>query len=108
MSNMHLQYLVRNSSMTTNTVLYAVLLSSLSCLAAVLIERLLVASGCTRGHTLVVVILTFTGSFFGHLLGYKLSFYVYEIAVIFIGIVAANRFDFITTAKEGRWWWRKL
>ena len=82
-------------------------LSVLFCSIAVLIERLLMVYGCTRGRTTVLVVLVFTGNVLGQILGYKIPFYIYELGILFVGIVAANRFEFIATATKGRWWWKK-
>jgi hypothetical protein len=84
----------------------AFVLSIVFCLIAILLERLLIVLGYTRVRTLVASILVSAGTFLGVLIGQNIPFYLFELMVLFIGIVAANRFELIATANKGRWWWK--
>jgi hypothetical protein len=92
--------------MYMDLVLRAFGLSTIFCLIAILLERPLIILGYTRGRPLIVAILVFAGNFLGMLIGQNIPFYMFELMVLFIGIVAANRFEFIATANKGRWWWK--
>ncbi len=80
---------------------------ALFCLVAVLVERVLIFYGLTRGNTVAVVLFALAGNFLGQILGYKISFYTYQLGILFIVVVGANRFDLMSTMNEGRWWWKR-
>ena len=92
--------------MNIQTLIYAIGLSIFYSLLALLIERILIVFGITRGRTLIVFLLAFIGNLIGILGRYEISFYLYELFVLFVGITAANRFDLIKTLDKGRWWWK--
>jgi hypothetical protein len=81
--------------------------SILFCLVTILIERVLIFYGLTRGNTVVMAIFALAGNFLGQILGYKISFYIYELCILFIVVVGANRFDLMSTMNKGRWWWKR-
>ena len=77
-------------------------------LAAVLIERLMIQNGWTPGNTVLTIFFVFIPTVLFQLIKFPkpISFDWYLLSGLFIGLMTANRYDFMRTSKEGKWWWK--
>jgi hypothetical protein len=72
---------------------------------SVLVERLLIIKGFTRGNTVGLIVASFLLIIFKQLLDYNGSFFYYGLFIIVAGPIGVNRDDLTNTIKKGRWWW---
>jgi len=91
---------------TLNFLVNVIAYGSLFSLLSILVERLLIISGLTRGNTIGVVIIAFTLAMLKQLLNYEAPLYIYGLVIIIIGPVSVNRADLTTTLRQGPWWWK--
>ena len=75
-------------------------------LLAVLVERLLIIYGYTRGNTVGLVIGSFILAIFKQLVNPNDSLYASVLFAVIAGPMALNRDDLANTLRKGRWWWK--
>lgn len=75
-------------------------------LITILIERILIITGLTRGNTFFLVIGTVFLVLIKQLLNYHGPLFEYGLPIIAIAPVGANRYDLARTLERGRWWWK--
>lgn len=92
--------------MITSLILKIIEHGAILCLIAVLAETLLIFYGFTRGNTISVVLFTFIGATLSEILNGKTPYYVYALFILFVTVAGSNRFDLMSTAIRGRWWWK--
>jgi uncharacterized membrane-anchored protein len=72
----------------------------------VVIERLLVKDGLTRGNTIGVVVGCFTIALVRQITGSEQVHWLFWLAACILVPVSMNRSDLIATLTKGRWWWK--
>lgn len=75
-------------------------------LLAVLLERLFIVAGLTRGNTIGLVIATFVLTALKQLVDYDGSPFIFGLFIIVIGTLGVNRHDLVKTLQKGKWWWK--
>lgn len=73
---------------------------------SLLVERLLVIYGFTRGNTIVLGIATFISAILKQLVYPNGSLFFFGLLLVIMGVLAGNRSDLTQTIQKGRWWWR--
>ena len=76
-------------------------------LLAVLMERVLIVNGFTRGNTIGLVIALLFMVTLTQLAYPRPSKYLLWFVLAFIGVMSGNRYDLTMTMEHGRWWWKK-
>jgi hypothetical protein len=72
----------------------------------VVVERLLVKDGLTRGNTLGVVAGCFLIALVRQFAASERVLWLYWFAASILVPVSMNRIDLISTITKGRWWWK--
>lgn len=75
-------------------------------LITILIEKILIITGLTRGNTVVLIIGTFLLVLMKQLFNYHGPLFEYGFLIIAIAPVGANRYDLAKTLERGKWWWK--
>ena len=81
---------------------FGLLISTIS----ILLERLAINYGLTRGNTLTLALATFTISFIGRFVAPDSSMHLYGALFAIMGVLAGNRSDLTQTIQRGRYWWK--
>jgi hypothetical protein len=75
-------------------------------LLASLFERILIFLGLVRGNTIFLIIGTFIIGLLRQSIDPNGNLVYYGLFIVIVGPISVNRFDIITTIKQGRYWWR--
>ncbi len=73
---------------------------------AVLVERLLILNGITRGNTLGLALVAFVASVLKQLIYPAGSLLLFGLLLVIMGVMAVNRSDITQTIYKGKWWWK--
>jgi len=81
-------------------------ISLINTLLSVLVERIIMHFGLTRGNTLWLAIIVLFFAIMNQAVDFNQSKFLFALLLIFGFPIGANRYDLGNTLRKGKWWWK--